>query len=149
MTVTAELLLFGDGPLRREIERVSPHVTVVPNLAHEQMSEAYSAIDLLVLPSRTTSHWKEQFGRVLVEALSCGVPVVGSDSGEIPWVIHSTGGGCVFPEGDVAALATLLDQLAADSDRRLRLARQGAEAVSRMFSVRSVAGAFRDLLTTI
>ena len=114
MSVPAELILFGDGPLRTEIERSSPHVRVVADLPHERMADAYATIDLLVLPSRTTPTWKEQFGRVLVEALSCGVPVVGSDSGEIPWVIRTTGGGRVFPEGDVVALAALLDQLADD-----------------------------------
>ncbi len=57
---------------------------------------------MLALPSRTTPTWKEQFGRVIVEALWCGVPVVGSDSGEIPWLIELTGGGLTFPEGEPA-----------------------------------------------
>ena len=57
----------------------------------------YAQLDVLALPSHTTPTWKEQFGRVIVEALWCGVPVVGSDSGEIPWLIELTGGGLVFP----------------------------------------------------
>ena len=64
------------------------------------MAAGYAQLDVLVLPSHTTPTWKEQFGRVIVEALWCGVPVVGSDSGEIPWLIELTGGGLVFPEGD-------------------------------------------------
>ena len=68
-------------------------------------ADGYAQLDVLVLPSRTTPTWKEQFGRVIVEALWCGVPVVGSDSGEIPWLIGLTGGGLMFPEGDHAALA--------------------------------------------
>ena len=146
MTVPAELVLFGDGPLRPGIERGSSKIKVVADLTHERMAEAYAAIDLLVLPSHSTPTWEEQFGRVLVEALSCGVPVLGSDSGEIPWVIRTTGGGEVFPEGDVAALASLLDDLAVDADRRARLAQRGGEAVRRLFSVEVVARNMRDVV---
>ena len=71
----------------------------------------------LVLPSETTYKfktltsvgWKEQFGHVLIEAMACKVPVIGSDSGEIPHVIGDAG--LVFPEGDVQALANCLVQL--------------------------------------
>ena len=147
MALPAELVLFGDGPLRTEIERSSPLVKIVADLSHERMPEAYAKIDLLVLPSRSTPTWQEQFGRVLVEALSCGVPVVGSDSGEIPWVIRMTGGGQVFPEGDVVALAALLDELADDPEQRARLAWKGGEAVARLFSVSAVAGRLRDQLS--
>lgn len=111
-------MLFGDGPLRSGIERGSSRIKVVGDLTPERMAEAYAAIDLLVLPSRGTPTWEAQFGRVLVEALSCGVPVLGSDSGEISWVIQTTGSGEVFPEDDVAALASLLDDLVVDADRR-------------------------------
>ena len=146
MTVPAELVLFGDGPLRPGIERASPKIKVVADLTHERMAEAYAAIDLLVLPSRSTPTWEEQFGRVLVEALSCGVAVLGSDSGEIPWVVTITGGGEVFPEGDVTALAALLDDLAVDPDRRARLAQRGGEAVRRLFSVEVVARNMREVV---
>ena len=146
MTVPAELVLFGDGPLRPGIERDSSKIKVVADLTHERMAQAYAAIDLLVLPSHSTPTWEEQFGRVLVEALSCGVPVLGSDSGEIPWVIRTTGGGEVFPEGDVAALASLLDDLAVDTDRRARLAQQGEEAVRRLFSLEVVARNMRGVV---
>jgi glycosyltransferase involved in cell wall biosynthesis len=66
--------------------------------------------------SRSTRTWKEQFGRVIMEAQACGVPVIGSDSGNIPSVI--SGGGWTVPEGDVAALATLLDNLSGNSEAR-------------------------------
>jgi glycosyltransferase involved in cell wall biosynthesis len=146
MTVSAKLVLFGDGPLRPGIERGSSKITVVADLTHERMAEAYARIDVLVLPSRSTPTWEEQFGRVLVEALSCGVPVLGSDSGEIPWVIRTTGGGEVFPEGDITALASLLDELALDADRRDRLAKRGGEAVRRLFTVEVVAQNMRDVV---
>ena len=65
-----------------------------------------------MLASRTRPNWKEQFGRVLVEAMASGVVAVGSDSGEIPHVIGPAG--LTFPEGDAAALADALRRLQAD-----------------------------------
>jgi glycosyltransferase involved in cell wall biosynthesis len=103
------------------------------------MAAAYASFDVLVLPSRTTDTWVEQFGRVLVEAMWCGVPVVGSDSGEIPWVIGSTAGGLVFPEGDVGALREALVRLRDSAALCRELAERGAERVRAQFSVEAVA----------
>ena len=96
-----ELLLIGDGELRAQLDGQpipGSRVRVLNELRHEEMASGYAQLDVLVLPSRTTPTWKEQFGRVVIEALWCGVPVVGSDSGEIPWLIELTGGGLTFPE---------------------------------------------------
>ena len=139
------LLLVGDGPLRAELALV-PGVEVLTGVAHERMPEAFARMDVLALPSRTTERWAEQFGRVLVEALWCGVPVVGSDSGEIPWVINSTGGGVVVPEGDEPALAAALQGLRDDPSRRATLAATGRAAVERLFSVGTAAAALDRLL---
>ncbi|MDQ3700775.1 MAG: glycosyltransferase, partial [Chloroflexota bacterium] len=70
-------------------------------LPSEQVPDFLSRLDALALPSLTFPNWKEQFGRVLMEAMACEVPVVGSDSGEIAHVIGEAG--LLFPEGDVAA----------------------------------------------
>jgi glycosyltransferase involved in cell wall biosynthesis len=147
----SRLLLVGDGPLRPELQQESNEleIEVDTSTTHERMAEAYARMDVLVLPSRTTPTWTEQFGRVLVEALSCGVPVVGSSSGEIPWVIATTGGGHVFPEGDVDVLTALLRRLKDDPEERAELGRRGREAVARSFSVAAAAGALDELLRTV
>lgn len=80
------------------------------------LPEVMNALDALVLPSRTTARWKEQFGRVLIEAQACGVAVIGSDSGAIPDVVGDAG--LVFPEGDVARLAAALVRLRDDGALR-------------------------------
>ena len=110
------------------------------------MAAAYAQLDVLALPSRTTPTWKEQFGRVIVEALWCGVPVVGSDSGEIPWLIELTGGGLTFPEGNPTQLAARLSELRASPELRRRLTRSGRAAVERLFSVPAASDAFERLL---
>jgi len=109
------LRVVGDGPARPQLQELAGRLGVGnrvewgPPLPADRMVEAFAGFDVLVLPSRTTRVWKEQFGRVLVEAMACKVPVVGSDSGAIPEVIGDAG--LVFPEGDAEALAACLRRL--------------------------------------
>ncbi|HYM54515.1 MAG TPA: glycosyltransferase family 4 protein [Solirubrobacteraceae bacterium] len=138
LAAPVELLLIGNGELRSQLDGQpipGASVRVLDGLSHEQMARGYAQIDVLVLPSHTTPTWKEQFGRVIIEALWCGLPVVGSDSGEIPWLIELTGGGLIFPEGDSEALAAQLVKLRESPALRESLARAGREAVERLFTV--------------
>jgi glycosyltransferase involved in cell wall biosynthesis len=144
-----QLLLIGNGELRPQLDGQAipgSRVRVLDGLSHEQMASGYAQLDVLVLPSHTTPTWKEQFGRVIIEALWCGVPVVGSDSGEIPWLIELTGGGLVFAEGDVAALTARLRQLRDEPRLRASLAAAGRAAVERLFTVPAATDALERLL---
>jgi glycosyltransferase involved in cell wall biosynthesis len=107
------------------------------------MPAFYQGLDVFVLPSRTLPNWKEQFGRVLIEAMACAVPVVGSDSGEIPHVIGD--GGLIFPEDDVEALHACLQQLAVDPAAREGLGAVGRARVLANFTMRAVAVQTVDL----
>lgn len=131
----------GNGPLLEHFERQVAEgfpLEIVTDVDHASMASAYASFDVLVLPSLTTPTWTEQFGRVLVEALWCGVPVVGSSSGEIPWVISTTRGGEVFREGDVAQLQSILERFKASPELRRDMAARGRQAVERLFSVEAV-----------
>jgi len=108
-----------------------------------------NALDVLVLPSRTTPRWKEQFGRVIVEALACGVPVVGSDSGHIPRLINDIGGGVIFPEGDIEALAESIDELLSNPGQREALGQRGRQGVLEKYTWRRVAQRLADVLLEI
>ncbi|MHB8233577.1 MAG: glycosyltransferase family 4 protein [Solirubrobacteraceae bacterium] len=146
-----ELLLIGDGDMRPQLEGQpipGSRVRVLDGISHDQMGSGYAQLDVLVLPSLTTPTWKEQFGRVVIEALWCGVPVIGSDSGEIPWLIELTKGGVVFPEGDVDALARQLAMLRADPALRRQLAETGRRSVESLFSVAAATTALEELLDT-
>lgn len=89
----------------------------------ERRENFYAGIDALVLPSRTTASWKEQFGRVLAEAMACGLPCVGSDSGAIAEVMGPAG--LVFKEGDAEDLAEKIGRLASAKPLRKRLSSLG------------------------
>jgi glycosyltransferase involved in cell wall biosynthesis len=102
-----------------------------------RMPPFYRQLDALVLPSRSRPNWVEQFGRVLIEAMACGVPVVGSDCGEIPNVIGDAG--LVFPEGNAEALRACLTRLMRDPDLWSDLARRGRERVLNHFTQKRIA----------
>jgi glycosyltransferase involved in cell wall biosynthesis len=127
------LHILGSGPQRAHLERLVAELGIAQRVSFEdpipsiQMPGYYNQLDTLVLPSLTRPNWKEQFGRVLIEAMACGVPVVGSDSGEIPNVIGEAG--LVFAEGDERALRAKLSQLMTDPALRDDLAQRGREWV--------------------
>jgi glycosyltransferase involved in cell wall biosynthesis len=144
-----ELLLVGAGELRSQLDGQpipGSQVRVLDGLSHDRMAAGYAQMDVLALPSRTTPTWKEQFGRVIIEALWCGVPVVGSDSGEIPWLIGLTGGGRVFAEGDVAGLTECLAELRDSPQLRESLAAAGRSVVERLFTVPAATDPLERLL---
>jgi glycosyltransferase involved in cell wall biosynthesis len=132
-----DLLVVGDGPMRDELVAADlgrATLRLEPSRPHADMRAVYEQMSVLVLPSRTTATWVEQFGRVLIEALSCGVPVIGSDSGEIPHVIGSAGGGTIVPEGDVAALAAAITSLLDDERARRAYGDAGRRFVTASFT---------------
>ena len=137
------LELFGHGPLRGELIAraadlgLAERIAVREPLPSTEVPAQLRRLDALVLPSLTRPNWKEQFGRALVEAMACGVPVVGSDSGEIPTVVGD--GGVIVPEGNAPALAAALRRLATDRGLRTDLGRRGRARVLERFTQASVA----------
>lgn len=139
------LLLIGGGPLRAALEQqaerlgLETRVRFVEPIPSQAVPDWLNVFDCLVLPSLTRPNWKEQFGRVLVEAMACEIAVLGSNSGEIPNVIGSAG--VIVPEGDAVALGRAIGALLRDPDRRQILSRAGRERVLKQFTQRLVAEA--------
>lgn len=143
------LVLIGAGPLEAELrgraERLGlgARLELRPAVPSTLVPKELGLLDVLVLPSRTRANWKEQFGRVLVEAMACGVPVVGSDSGEIPNVIGEAG--LIFPEGDVEALRQCLGRLQGSAEERRVLARLGRQRVLAFYTHAQVAAQYAEI----
>jgi glycosyltransferase involved in cell wall biosynthesis len=139
------LYILGVGPLRQPLEALAHELGLADRVVFEkpisstQMPAYLNGLDALVLPSRTRPHWKEQFGRVLVEAMACGVPVIGSTCGEIPNVIGDAG--LVFPEENVAALRDALMRLQRDDALSRDLAARGRARVLAYYTQKQVAAA--------
>ncbi len=137
------LVFLGDGPLRPKIEElarlknISDKVSLFPAVSSVEIPSYLAKMNVLVLPSLTTSNWKEQFGRVLIEAMACEVPVIGSDSGEIPYVIDKAG--LVFPEGNYLELRKSLEKLIREPEIRKQLAKAGRERILEKYTQEKIA----------
>ncbi|MBC7224730.1 MAG: glycosyltransferase family 4 protein [Anaerolineae bacterium] len=151
-----QVRVLGEGPMRARLRSLAGELGIGERVAFEpprpstEMPAWYHGLDVLALPSRTRPNWKEQFGRVLVEAMACGVPVVGAESGEIPHVIGEAG--LTFPEGDADALRERLARLQRDPSLRRHLAQAGRERVLAHFTQARIAArtweVYREVLET-
>jgi len=144
------LHMIGNGPLRSELESEAHRAGWTDRLhwldfvPRDKLPAHLQQMHVLVLPSRTTSHWKEQFGRVLIEAMACGVPIVGSDSGAIPEVVGDAG--LIFPEGDSEVLRQFLISLMENPSLLRGLSTRAVERVRAHFTDQVIAKSLQQFL---
>jgi glycosyltransferase involved in cell wall biosynthesis len=146
-----KVVLLGRGELEAQIREeakqtgILDRLVIINSVPHDQVYRYINVMDTLVLPSETLTTqttltakgWKEQFGHVLIEAMACQVPVVGSDSGEIPYVIQD--GGLIFPEGNGEALRDCLVKLMDSPALRQELGQKGLDRVLTQYTNRALA----------
>jgi glycosyltransferase involved in cell wall biosynthesis len=146
-----KLLLLGRGTLKESILQkaaaagISDRLILIESVPHDEVPRYINLLNVLVLPSETNYKfktltsvgWKEQFGHVLIEAMVSRVPVIGSNSGEIPYVIGDAG--LIFPEGDTLALRQCLQQLITNSELAQNLAEKGFDRAIEKYTNRALA----------
>lgn len=138
-----QLLMLGRGPLEDEIRAFAQaqgwqdRLKIVSGIGHSDMANYQNCMDVMVVPSLTRTFWMEQFGHVIIEALACEVPVIGSNSGEVPNVIGEAG--LITPEGDVARLGEALERVAASPQVRAELGRAGRQRVLDLYTNKKLA----------
>jgi L-malate glycosyltransferase len=156
-----KLLLLGRGPLKEQLQSlavrsgIANRIIWIESVPHDDVPRYINLMDTLVLPSETTYQfktlsavgWKEQFGHVLIEAMACKVPVIGSDSGEIPHVIKNDG--LVFPEGDAAAFAEKIDLLRQQPQQQQVLAEKGYRRAMDEYTNTALARRLLDFYATL
>ncbi|MGA9382836.1 MAG: hormogonium polysaccharide biosynthesis glycosyltransferase HpsO [Phormidium sp.] len=156
-----KLLLLGRGPLQTNLlamageKGIKEKLILVESVPHDRVYQYINLMHTLVLPSQTTyqfktltaAGWKEQFGHVLIEAMACQVPVIGSDSGEIPNVIGEAG--LVFPEGNVSELQKCLIRLMDNPELRDKLANMGYEKAINQYTNQALAKQLLDFYKQI
>ncbi len=133
-----ECLIVGDGPWseifqeKRSAYNLENRIHWIKRVDDFEVPHYLNAMDAFVLASEETEHWKEQFGRVLAEAMACGLPVIGTDSGAIPEVIGDAG--IIFHEKDPAALASAILDLYEHPETRRNFAEKGIKRSNELFS---------------
>ncbi len=143
------LEIIGQGPERELLERLAralnmaDRVSFTGQIPSVRMPEFYRELDCIVVPSRTAPNWKEQFGRVLIEAMAASVPVIGSNSGAIPDIVGDAG--LIFPEDDERALADRLRSFMVDESLRRLLAIQGRARILEKYTHAQIAAQTVDV----
>lgn len=140
------LSILGEGPhqptlqARAEQSGLSSRISFTGWGAPDEVASFLRGVDVVILLTRTMPRVKEQFGRVIIEAQSCGVPVIGSTCGAIPDVVGE--GGWIIPESDPASLARLLDEIGRDP-ALLEAKREAAIKNAARFSYEAVASVLK------
>ena len=129
-------LFVGGGPMAEDLGAFTAahpdQVRVLTGVAHDEVPAHLSAMDVLCAPSETTARWREQFGRMLIEAMACGVPVIASNSGEIPYVVADAG--ILRPEREPEQWTAALDRLLGDDAARGVLVQAGLARAHEQFA---------------
>jgi glycosyltransferase involved in cell wall biosynthesis len=143
-------LFVGAGELEDELrrwgDRYRGNVRVL-YATHGEVATYVNAMDVLCAPSQTTPAWREQFGRMLVEALACAVPVIGSDSGEIPFVLGDAG--VIVPERDAGAWGRAIQGLLSSPARRAEQAAAGLERARSRYGWPVIARQYLDFFESL
>jgi glycosyltransferase involved in cell wall biosynthesis len=151
LTAPWRALFVGSGPLEADLQawarRYPGRAVLQPAVGHDQVARYLNAMDVLAAPSQTTGTWREQFGRMLIEAFACGVPVVASDSGEIPHVVGDAG--MVVGEHDADAWRRALEHLLTDPARRHDLSQRGRRRAADVYGWAVVAAQHLDFFESI
>ena len=146
--------VYGDGDQKESIEArvedlgLGDRVTLRGAIEHDRIPEALKQSGIFVLPCVVLPDQdRDGIPNTIIEALSCGVPVVSTAISGIPEVIRDGDSGLLVPERDAGALAEALRRLIADEDLRKRCGEQGRRVVESAFSLAAtgtaLAGLFR------
>lgn len=141
------LKILGWFPDRSALDAATgghPRIQYHPPVYHREMPAHVGRCGVFVLPSRT-----EAMGRVLVEAMACGKPCIGTSVGGIPGVIVHGESGLLVRAADAGDLARALALLMRDGGLRRRLGENGRRRVERDFSVRSYVAHIKDFYRTV
>jgi glycosyltransferase involved in cell wall biosynthesis len=154
--VPGHLVVLGSGPDEPRLRQhalnlgVQGRIEWVSAVTPDEVANHMARLDVLVLPSITTPVWAEQLGRVLIEAMASGVPVLGSSSGSIPEVIGDAG--WIFNEGEPRDLARALLEVFSNHDGRTTRIRRGWERVRSRYTwdrfAKDLLAFYRDSLTS-
>ena len=148
-------VVVGDAPpelpaYRQELEQLAEQLGLARTVSfvpfQTELAAVMSALDVAVLASTSP----EPFGRVLIEAMAAGKPVVASDSGASREIVDDGQQGILFPPGDDLALANALNRLLSDRSLAAEMGGRGQRrAAERFDSAQYVAGVeavYRDVL---
>ncbi len=150
---SAVLTVIGDGPERANLTAlahalgVSDAVSWRGTLDRSATAEATRHFDVMVVLSKPTPRWREQFGRVVIEAAASAVPVIVTRSGELPFLVASLGAGWTVDENDHAGVAAVLRRLGEDRRAAAEAGQKARQAVAQRYADQTIIDQLADTFT--
>ena len=148
----AKLFIVGSGPLKDELVNLAEsldlqkNVIFIDEMKQEKLVAFYSMADIFVLPSIVNENGEtEGLGVVLLEAMACELPVIGSDVGGIPDIIRNGQTGLLVRQKDSQELGNQIKRLLTDADLRKTLVSNGRNLTETQFSWEVVAEHFIEI----
>jgi len=142
----ARLIIAGEGPERERLEvaakasGLSNRVSLLGEL--DDVRPILKGMDLFILPSIS-----ETFSNAALEAMAMEKVVILSDTGGMPEMVRHGVDGFCYEQGNIGALVALIEQLAADPDKRRTIGRKAREAVAKRFTFTRMVDDYRRLLS--
>lgn len=151
-----KLKIVGSGPLETKLKtlinglNLNKKVEIIKNVSDEELLRLYNSSDLFVLPSIVDSQGNtEGLGIVLLEAMACRLPVIGSNVGGIPDIIKNNQTGLLIPEKNVNRLSRSILDLIKKKKLRNKIAFNGYDSVREKFSWEMIAEEYTKIYKSI
>jgi N-acetyl-alpha-D-glucosaminyl L-malate synthase BshA len=141
--VPAVLLMVGEGPERASAQALARRLGLESSVRflgrQDQIEEILGAADVFLLPSEL-----ESFGLSALEAMACGVPVIGTDAGGMPEVVRHTETGFLLPVGDIDGMAARAIEILKDEAHARQLGMAARRRAASLFNAERVVGAYES-----
>lgn len=152
----ARLKIVGSGPLESKLKELiyeldlGNEVEIVKNVSDEELLMIYNSSDLFVLPSIVDSQGNtEGLGVVLLEAMACGLPVIGSDVGGISDIILEGGTGVLIREKNFLELFNAIIKMIENDKERNEFCVKGQLTVNKKFNWKKIAEYYQNIYSFI
>jgi L-malate glycosyltransferase len=146
--IDAVLLMVGEGPERSSAQALARRLGILDRIrflgTQQQIAEIAALADVFLLPSEL-----ESFGLSALEAMACGVPVVGSDAGGLPEVVRHAESGYLLPVGDVDGMATRTIEILRDDERRREMGAAARHRVESLFDAERVVSQYEAVYAQV
>ncbi|MGA2675391.1 MAG: glycosyltransferase family 4 protein [Methanobacterium sp.] len=146
------LKIIGSGPLKNKLQylitelKLVNQVKLIGNVSDNELLHLYNSSDLFILPSITDTQGNtEGLGVVLLEAMACELPVIGSKVGGIPDIIIDNETGLLVNEKDILELSMKIKYLIDNKELRQKLATNGLNRVNKKFSWNQVMNSYLNI----
>lgn len=147
---SVSFVLAGSGPFKSEMEReirregISENFTLLGEIGREKLLWHYQNSTIFVLPS-----YYESFPNVILEAMSCGLPIVTTKVCDMPKIIRNGKNGVLVPPGNPSALAEAILVLLEDPDLRKKMGKASRERSEAFYSLDKLADKMIDYYTLL